>query len=100
MGVFDILTNKGCDMRREDVNEIGLAVLVVAAVLLTADCVWLHVKCSRQAEALAALEARVEAHLNPPPTPGVTDKVKETYQKAKSAAVRQYEAVKEKFGGK
>lgn len=86
-------------MRREDVNEIGLAVLVIVAVLLAADNVWLHVKCARQAETLAALEARVEAHVNPPPTPSVTDKVKETYQKAKSAAVRQYEAVKGKLGG-
>lgn len=97
-------------MKRDDVNEIGLAILVVVAALLAADNVWLHVKCARQTEALAALEARVEAHLNPPPTPGVAEQVKETYRRAKSAAakelenikstaIRQYEAVKEKLGG-
>ena len=94
-------------MRRDDVNEVGLAILAVVAILLVADNVWLHIKCTRQAEALtaqsaefAALQEKVELHLNPPPAPSVADRVKETYQKAKSAAARQYEAVKEKFGGK
>lgn len=81
-------------MRREDVNEIGLAVLVVVAALLAADCVWLHVKCARQAEALAALEGRVELLVNPPPGPGLSERVRGTYEKAKSAAVRGYEKLK------
>ena len=81
-------------MRREDVNEIGLAALVVAAALLAADCVWLHVKCARQTEALAALEARVERHVNPPPKPGLSERMRDSYEKAKAAAARGYEKLK------
>jgi len=101
-------------MRRDDVNEIGLAILLVAAVLLAADCVWLHVKCARQKSELAALTERVtaqanalgelsnrlERHINPPAPPSeptFADKAKQTYEKVKSAAVKGIEAAKEEF---
>ena len=46
-------------MRRDDVNEMGLAILVVIAALLVIDAIWLHVKCGRQATELAALTEQV-----------------------------------------
>ena len=36
-------------MRRDDWNDFAIAVLVVVAVLLLADCIWLHVRSARQA---------------------------------------------------
>lgn len=94
-------------MRRDDINEIGLAILLVAVVLLAADCVWLHVKCVRQEAALAAqadkvveLSKRVELHINPsapPSEPTFADKAIQTYEKVKSAAARGIEAAKEAY---
>lgn len=101
-------------MRRDDVNEIGLAILLVAAVLLAADCVWLHVKCARQEARLAAftecvtaqanavveLSERLDRHINPPAPPSeptFVDKAKQTYEKVKSAAAKGIEAAKEAY---
>ena len=101
-------------MRRDDVNEIGLAILLVAVVLLAADCVWLHIKCSRQEAELAALtervavqantlgelSKRVELHINPPAPPSeptFADKAIQTYEKVKSAAAKGIEAAKEAY---
>lgn len=97
-------------MEREDAKDLTLSVLVVVAALLLADNVWLHVKCARQADAVAALGAKLEQHVNPPPGPSMADKAKGAYERAKSATVRQYgkakaaaaagyQAVKEKCGG-
>lgn len=92
-------------MTHEDAKDLTLSVLVVIAVLLVADCIWLHVKCERQAEMLreqaaelSVLRKQLEAHLNPPP---LSDRVKEAYEKAKVATREQYEkakmATKEKY---
>ena len=88
-------------MRRDDVNEIGLAVAIVLVAVLVADAVWLHVKCARQATEIEALSARLEQHVNPPPEPSeptFADKAKQTYDKVKSDAVRGYQAAKEELG--
>ena len=45
-------------MRRYDWNDFAVAVLVVVAVLLLADCAWLHVRSARQAAEIAELSAR------------------------------------------
>ena len=101
-------------MRRDDVNEIGLAVLVVVAALLAFDAVWLHVKCSRQETELSALTEqvavqtnvvaqltrRLELHINPPTPPAepsFADKARQTYEKVKSAAAKGFEAAKEEY---
>ena len=101
-------------MRRDDINEIGLAVLVVVAVLLALDAVWLHVKCRRQEAELSALTEQVvvqtnavaqltrslELHINPPlppPEPSFADKARQTYEKVKSAAAKGFEAAKEEY---
>ena len=88
-------------MEREDAKDLTLSILVVVAVTLVADCVWLHVKCARQETELKALSERLELHINPPvpaPEPSLADKAKQTYDKVKSAAVKGYEAVKEELG--
>ena len=85
-------------MRREDVNEIGLAILAVVAVLLVADNIWLHVKCARQETALVALEERVERHVNPPDSMNLTETARDVYHKVRSAAAKGYKAAKEKLG--
>ena len=86
-------------MTHEDAKDLTLSVLVVIAVLLVADCIWLHVKCERQAETLrgqaselSVLRKQLEAHLNPPP---LSDRVKEAYEKAKMATKEKYEQVKD-----
>jgi len=87
-------------MRRDDVNEMGLAVAIVLIALLLADAVWLHVKCARQAAEIAALSLQLEQHVNPPeplPEPSIADKAKQTYNKVKSAAAAGYQAAKEEF---
>ena len=87
-------------MRRDDANEMGLAVAIVLIALLVADAVWLHVKCARQASELAALSDRLELHINPPqppPEPSLADKAKQTYDKVKAAAVKGYQAAKEEL---
>ena len=88
-------------MRRDDVNEMGLAILVVVAAVLAADAIWLHVKCARQADAIAALSERLELHVNPPAPPSepsLADKAKQTYGKVKAAAAAGYHAAKEELG--
>jgi len=91
-------------MTKEDAKDLTLSILVVVVVLLVADNLYLHVTCAAQAEAasvqaanLAALAAKVDGHLNPPPEPGFTEKAKETYNKAKAAVKNGYETVKGKF---
>lgn len=88
-------------MRRDDVNELGLAVAVVLIAILIADAVWLHVKCARQADEIASLSQRLEQHVNPPqppPEPSLADKAKQTYDKVKAAAAAGYHAAKEELG--
>ena len=88
-------------MRSEDVNDLALAVLVVVAIALVADCVILHAKCARQARELASLSERLELHINPPvppPEPSLADKAKQTYDKVKAAAAAGYRAAKEELG--
>ena len=89
-------------MEREDAKDLTLSILVIAVVLLIADCVWLHVKCAGQAAAIEAQKAkiaecaaRLEAHINPPPEPTVADKAKAAYEKAKDATVKGYESAKD-----
>ena len=88
-------------MRRDDINEIGLAAAIVLIALLVADAVWLHVKCARQEAEIAALSARLELHVNPPPEPeepSFADKAADMYNKVKSAASAGYQAAKEELG--
>ena len=84
-------------MTREDAKDLTLSILVVVAALLVADNIWLHVKCSRQADALAATARRIEEHVNPPPGPTLTERTKAAYGSAKDAVKRGYEKVKESF---
>ena len=87
-------------MRRDDINDMGLAVAIVLIVLLIADAVWLHVKCARQETELATLSRRVELLENPPQPPAApsfADKAADTFNKVKSAAVKGYKAVKEEY---
>ena len=87
-------------MRRDDVNEMGLAVAIVLIAMLLADAVWLHVKCARQADSIDALSKRLELHINPPAPPSepsLAYKAKHTYDKVKSAAVKGYQAAKEEL---
>ena len=42
-------------MEREDAKDLTLSILVVVVLLLLADCIWLHVKCSREEADIAAL---------------------------------------------
>jgi len=73
-------------MEREDAKDLTLSILAVVAVVLLADCVWLHVKCARQADAVR--------HINPPPEPTLADKAKASYERAKAATVEGYEKAK------
>ncbi len=87
-------------MRRDDMNEIGLAAALVLIALLVADAVWLHVKCARQEAEIAALSARLEMHVNPPlppEEPSFADKASDMYNKVKSAAVKGFEAAREEY---
>lgn len=90
-------------MRRDDVNEAGLAIMVVVVALLVADCIWLHMRCARQETEIAALSTRVETFvkLSASPQrqddPAFVDKAIQTIEKVKSAAVKGYEAAKEEF---
>ena len=81
-------------MTREDAKDLTLSILVVVVALLTADCIWLHVKCAGLHSRECALQATFEAHLNPPPEPTVTDKTKGAYDRAKDATVREYKRFK------
>ena len=83
-------------MDREDAKDLTLSILVVVAALLLADCIWLHVKCSRMEANAAALAERVEQHINPPKVeePTFADKAKQTLMKVKAAAEKGYDAAK------
>jgi len=83
-------------MNREDAKDLTLSILVVVAALLLADCIWLHIKCSRLEANLAALTERVELHIDPPKVeePSLADKAKQTFLKMKSAAEKGYDAAK------
>ena len=87
-------------MTREDAKDLTLSILVVVAALLVADNIWLHVKSSRQADALAATAQRIEDHVNPPPGPTLKERTKAAYDKTKDAVKRGYEKVKESFAKK
>ena len=90
-------------MRCNDVNEAGLAILVVVVALLVADCIWLHMRCARQDAEMAVLSTRVEtlvklfAAPQGQDDPAFVDKAFQTIEKVKSAAVKGYEAAKEEF---
>lgn len=84
-------------MEREDAKDLTLSVLVVVVAILAIDCIWLHVKCARQGTALEALSERLERYVNPSAGPSLSDRARETYDKVKSAAVRGYQAAKEKL---
>ena len=106
-------------MEREDAKDLTLSILVIVAVLLFADCIWLHVKCSRSEDALLALDQKlatvterqtrvvsaVEKHHGAiveeaKEEQSFTDQAKETYNKLKSAAAAGYQAAKEEFNKK
>ena len=86
---------------------LALAVLALAAALLVVDSAWLHVQCrrlaetcGRQEEALAALSAQLQLHLNPPAQPqepSLADKAKSAYEKVRSAAAKGYQAAREEL---
>lgn len=91
-------------MSREEAKDLALSILVVVAVLLAADGVWLHCKCAAQRDELAAqaatisvLSERLESHVNPPTGPTVKDRTMKAYDKAKDAVKRGYDKVKESF---
>ena len=90
-------------MRRDDVNEMGLAIVVVVVALLVADCIWMHVKCARHETEIAALSERVEALSKPPAADSrqddvaFVDKAIKTIEKVKSAAVKGFEAAKDEY---
>ena len=90
-------------MRRDDVNEMGLAIVVVVVALLLANSIWLHVKCARQKAEIAVLSERVEAlsrrSAAEPRQDGAEfmDKAVKTFEKVKSAAVKGFEAAKDEY---
>ena len=84
-------------MTREDAKDLALSILVVVAALLVADNIWLHCKCSRQADALAATAQRIEEHINPPPGPSFKERTKAAYDATKDAVKRGYDKVKDGF---
>ena len=84
-------------MTREDAKDLALSILVVVAALLVADNIWLHCKCSSQRDELAALEQKLELHINPPPGPTLKERTKAAYDKTKDAVKRGYEKVKDGF---
>ena len=84
-------------MTREDAKDLTLSILVVVAVLLVADNIWLHCKSSSQRDELAALEQKLELHINPPPGPTLKERTKAAYGSAKDAVKRGYGKLKESF---
>ena len=86
-------------MDREDAKDLTLSILVVAVAMLVADCIWLHVKCSRLETNAAALVERVEQLINPPKVnePSFADKAKQTLLKVKAAAEKGYDAARHEF---
>ena len=95
-------------MTREDAKDLTLSILVIVVALLLADCIWLHVKCAGQQDAIdfqqeeiakctsfnEMLAKKFDLHVNPPAEPSVADKAKVAYTSAKEATVREYEKVK------
>ena len=90
-------------MRRDDVNEMGLAIVVVLVALLVADSIWMHVKCARHETEIAALSDRVESLSKPPSAEprqddvAFVDEAIKTIKKVKSAAVKGFEAAKDEY---
>ncbi|MBO7482953.1 MAG: hypothetical protein J6U17_03600 [Kiritimatiellae bacterium] len=84
-------------MRREDINEIGLAAAIVLILLLIADAVWLHVRCARLEAVAGDLPARIERLENPPEDESFADKAANAYKRMKSAAVRGFEAARDEY---
>ena len=84
-------------MTREDAKDLTLSILVVVAALLVADNIWLHCKCSSQRDELAALEQKLELHINPPPGPTLKERTKAAYGSAKDAVKRGYDKIKGSF---
>ena len=80
-------------MTREDAKDLTLSILVIVAVLLAADNLWLHTR-------FAALEQKIELHINPPLEPTMKERAKAAYDKTKAAMKRGYEKVKETFNKK
>lgn len=88
-------------MTREDAKDLTLSILVVVVALLVADNIYLHCKCATQGDALrdeiAALNERVELHINPPPGPTMKERAKKAYAKAKRAVKCGYASLKERL---
>ena len=107
-------------MTREDAKDLTLSVLVIVAVLLLADCIWLHVKQSRSeasfsgmeqkvagiAERLKSVESTVEKHhtirVEQPAQQeqSFAEQAKEAYSRLKTAAAAGYQAAKEEYNKK
>lgn len=81
-------------MTQEEAKDLALSILVIVAALLVADVIWLHCKCAKQCERIAALERRVELHVNPPAGPSVGELAKEAIDKTADAVRRGYRSVK------
>ena len=95
-------------MTREDAKDLTLSILVIVVALLIADCIWLHVKCAGQQDAIDFQQAEIarcsafneflakkfDLHVNPPAEPSVADKAKAAYTSAKESAVKGYERIK------
>lgn len=100
-------------MTREIAKTLTLLLLILAVALLAAESFRLHKKCACAEERIGALERAlaeqvahcrdverlVDAHLNPPPEPTLSDRAKAAYDKAKTAVKSGYESVKETFSG-
>ena len=86
-------------MEREDAKDLTLSILVIAVAALLADCVWLHIKCAKQSEALQALTVQMDKLISPPrqSKASFSETAKKTFNKVKSAAVRGYEAAKDEL---
>jgi alkylhydroperoxidase/carboxymuconolactone decarboxylase family protein YurZ len=87
-------------MEREDAKDLTLSILVIAAALLVADCIWLHVKCARNEAQIAELSELLVSHVaKEDASLGETfaEKAKATYEKVKSAAAKGLEAAKEEY---
>lgn len=84
-------------MTREEAKDLTLSILIVVAVLLMVDNIWLHCKCSSQQDELATLEQRLELHVNPLPGPTMKERAKKAYDKAKDAVKCGYHSVKGKI---
>ena len=82
-------------MTQEEAKDLTLSILVIVVALLVADVIWLHCKEARCREMIAALERRVELHVNPPAGPTVGELAKEAIDKTADAVRRGYWSVKE-----